>query len=268
MRRLKAVATLILALAVLTLAGIVTAQKADKLKKDKRLVSQEELHKQRKQKEDRDATLVDEGVMTPKQRKHSKLFETPGARRLEDLSADGGDVDSSQEVPLRMTPHYAGLGAYLQGLACKTDVVVVGTVKDKSSQLTEQGTAIFTDYELSVENVYKDNASAPLQPGTGITVTRFGGAVKLKGKGRVLRSTSESERPLEVGGRYVLFLKFIPGTGAYSAVAHTGDSSFELKGDSVRQVSRGNLPFGPNTPFSADAFASELQSSLSLGCGN
>jgi hypothetical protein len=268
MLRLKAVATLIVTLAVLTLVGIVTAQKADKLKKDKQLVSQEELQKKQKQKEDRDTTPIQEGVMTTKQRKHSKLFEVPGAKRLQDLADNGGNVDSSQEVPMRITPHYASLNAYLQGLTCKADAIVVGIVKSKSSQLTEQGTSIFTDYDLSVENVYKDNAAASLQPGTDITVTRFGGAVKLNGKGRVLRATSETERPLKVGDRYVLFLKFIPETGAYSSVAYTGDNSFELKGDSVKQVSNGNLPFGPNTPFNANTFTSEVQSSLSLGCGN
>lgn len=263
----KTLAILVAAVTILAVVGMVTAQKAYKLK-EKRLVSLPELRQQKRDKEANDATPVQQGVMTNKQRKHSKLFEIAGGKRLEDLpSNSSGDINTEQEVPLKITPRYNGLNDYLKGLACKADAVVIGTVKSKESQLTEQGTYIFTDYELSVENVLKNNAAAMIQPDAGITVTRAGGAVRLKGNGRLLTAASNSERPLKVGRSYILFLKFIPDTGAYSAVAYAGDNSFEIADGKVKQVSDSGLPFGMNNTTTQSSFMSEVQVALNMGCG-
>lgn len=51
---------------------------------------------------------------------------------------------------------------------------VVGEVKSKSSQLTEDQDFIFTDYEIQVEEVIKNNTSDSIAPNTEITVSNPG----------------------------------------------------------------------------------------------
>ena len=45
----------------------------------------------------------------------------------------------------------------ITNLSCDADAIVVGEVTSKSSQLTEDQDFIFTDYELKVEEVIKNN---------------------------------------------------------------------------------------------------------------
>jgi hypothetical protein len=267
MLKRKAIVIVTATLAGLALVSLVIAQKPAKLMKRQQL-SLNQLQQQEKEKESQDATPIQEGVMTKKERKHSKLFEIPGGKRLKDRVANDGDVRTEQEVPFMITPRYATIQDYLQSLACKTDAVIIGTVKSKASQLTEQGTYIFTDYEITVTDVLKNNASSPIQTNADITVVRAGGAVKLKDNGRLLRVDSETERPLKVGDRYILFLKFIPDTGAYSAVGHTGENSFEIDGDKVKQVSHGNLPLGAHSSVDAITLINEIQTALNLDCNS
>lgn len=267
MLRRKALAILIASAFVLTIVGLVTAQRTYKLR-EKHLVSQRQLEQQKRDKELEDATPIEKGVMTKKQKAHSKLFEIPGGKQLEDFPpTDTGDVSTQQEVPLRVAPRYSGIKDYLQGLACKSDAVIVGTVRGKESQLTEQGTNIFTDYELAVDSVLKDNATATIRPHNVITVTRAGGTVKLNGNGRLLRAEFNSERPLKVDKTYLLFLKFIPDTGSYSAVAYTGDNSFEMGDGTVKQVSNDVLPLGVNNTTDQTAFMNEVKAAVSTDCG-
>lgn len=106
-------------------------------------------------------------------------------------------------------------------LVKKADAIVLGTVYSKSSQLTDNGKFVFTDYEFVAEEVLK-GTSAKAQ--TTITVTRPGGKILLEGQQVEVRV--ESFRPLQTGGRYVLFLNEIPSTHAFQAVNQKG--SFEV----------------------------------------
>jgi hypothetical protein len=108
------------------------------------------------------------------------------------------------------------------------DAVVVGVLKSKSAQLTEGENFIFTDYEMIVEEVIKNNAMAPIQADNTIMVTRDGGSVKIKGK--IFTAKRADFKPTLVGNRYLFFLRFIPETGSYLAY---GNGAFELRGDKV-----------------------------------
>ena len=129
-----------------------------------------------------DATPIQKGVMTAKQKKHSKIFKGYRDRaKISDLMAQRGDIEIIQPVGNVRTPQSFNLDNYLQELSCKADAVVAGTVKSKASQINEDGTFVFTDYEFTSEEVLKNNAVAPINSSTGITITRTGGAVKLNG---------------------------------------------------------------------------------------
>ena len=188
-----------------------------------------------------EATPIEEGVMTERERVHARLFDSHGtsserlsdliARRRHDIgisstSCFGGDPNAPPFDP----------SGYVHRLSCGADAIVIGVLKSKSSQLTESGTYIFSDYEVTIEEVFKDNMAAPIQNGNEIIVTRPGGRIRLNGY--TVEATSNTFRPFIMGGRYILFLRLVPESGAYVA---SGDKSFELLGDNIRVC--GEYPF-------------------------
>jgi hypothetical protein len=167
-----------------------------------------------------DATVVQEGVMTERQREHSRLFKGYGTgKKLRDLSAEvptGVKVKRGPGLPTGEEGVSQSLAGFIQGLACNADAAVIAVVKDKSSQLTEDGEFIFTDYELTVEQVLKDNNLSHLEPNLILTVTRPGGRIQLSG--HIVEAEDASFKALTKGQRYVLFLKFIPQIGSYNSL--------------------------------------------------
>jgi hypothetical protein len=109
---------------------------------------------------------VQEGVMTEKQRVHSKRFSQRYAYRkgqkLRDLRGRGdllvtigvGDKPQSASVAPFNLPEF------LRKMTCDADAVLIGQVRDKVSQLTENREFIFTDYEVTVEEILKNNAES------------------------------------------------------------------------------------------------------------
>ncbi len=100
--------------------------------------------------------------------------------------------------------------------ACVADAIVIGVVKDQSSALTEREAFIFTEYTIAVDKVLKTNPAAPISSGDSIIFTRPGGTLVLDGRKAVL---SDEDYPLlHLARRYLLFLRFIPQTGAYGGL--------------------------------------------------
>lgn len=193
-------------------------------------------------------TFIREGQMTEKQKQHSKLFKNYGdvtrGKKLRELSL-AGEVNLLREKGAEiLTPSsYLSPRDYMGLLACHADAVVLGVVEDKSSQLTEDGSFLFTDYEFKPEEVLKSNPYDPLQVNFEITVTRTGGLAILNG--HLVRAIDEVQKPLRVGGRYLLFLRYIPATRAYRSLGSTsGDDSFEIVNRSINQVSDRHAPLG------------------------
>lgn len=249
-------------LAALILAGLVTAQVKSRQAR-MQLVAEKQLPNKE------EPTPVQEGVMTGRQKKHAKLFKGYAAllkgKKLSDLPSETGEVNVQSMVGDMPLPRSFNLAEYLQQSACAADAVVIGTVSSKASQLTEDGSFTFTDYEVKVGEVLKDNPAAPLQVDGSITVTRAGGAVRLNG--RTLRATDFAEKPLEANGRFVLFLKYLPETGAYRPyIGSVGDGSFQLRGEKLLQVSDEVLPLGAHRATDAAPFLAEVRSAAG-GCG-
>lgn len=186
-----------------------------------------------------EATSIQEGVMTERQKQHSKLYERSGRRDLRNYGESINVVISPPfgEADNEKTP--STTNELLQWITCDADAVVVGTVSSKTSQLTEDGTFVFTDYDMQVEEAVKNNTRTPIQQGRNIVITRPGGAVKLNGK--IIRVMDKSLQPLEIGKRYLLFLRQISSTGAYRAV--NKESSFELNQNQVRRLTEKQLPY-------------------------
>lgn len=183
------------------------------------------------------ATPIREGVMTERQREHSKLYQQYRTdKKLRDINVPGtSDVKVGAGTSLPMGDPSAApfnRNSFLMRLACNADAVLVGLVNDKTSQLTEDEGFIFTDYGYVVEAILKNNGAAPAQVNDAITITRPGGAVRLNG--RVFRAEDESFKMLSVNTRYVMFLRYIRATGAYQAI--NSKATFGLLKNGVQKL--------------------------------
>lgn len=214
-----------------------------------------------------EATPIQEGVMTEKQKKHSKLFKGThyrGGQKVADLVAKKGDVKlwgPIREVPLYKMP----LSESLANLKCNTDIVIIGSVKSKSSNLIETGTFVFTDYEITVEEILKNSDQATIQPGQDITVPRLGGDIILNG--HTVRAVDEAVFLLEKGERYLFYLKYEPLAATYRPFGHPlFDDTFRLSGDKISQVSRKPLPLGWKQTIDLTVFMNESRQALNRPC--
>src|SRR5262249_55182391 len=101
------------------------------------------------------ATKVQEGVMTQRQREHSKLFIGSGKNNGKKLTefSEPGEAGFYRAPPMPISMPNIRHNNSLQGITCLSDVILIATVKDKTSQLTEDGDYIFTEYDVSVETV-------------------------------------------------------------------------------------------------------------------
>lgn len=199
-----------------------------------------------------------------KQKEHGKLYKQYARKeKLPDLASKAsGDFSVTEGVGQRAFRPGAARGPLLGRLACDADAVIIGTVGSKASQLTEDENFIFTDYELHLQEVLKDNPAAPLLAGNNVTLTRPGGSVQLNGVN--VTALDEEYLPLDFNGRYLLFLRFIPATGSYKAVGGAG--SLQLKGRKTIKVTQQSLPPELETGADAASLLNSVRSSLANPC--
>lgn len=237
-----------LAIAVVTLSllgatSLVTAQKSTKLK-DRQVVSQKELRQKQLEKARQEATPIEGGAITRQQIEHSKFYKKYATgKKLLDLTSTVGDVQLRRDIGTQggdQDDAPFDFQKSLQEMADSADAVIIGVMKSKSSQLTEDEDYVFTDYEIAVNDVLKNNAAASIQTNDKLTVTRPGGTILLNG--RVVQAIDESFQPLRKGGEYLLFLRYIPATGGYQAL--NSRASFQLSDDKVTRLTKEPLALG------------------------
>jgi len=211
-------------------------------------------------------TTLDLKNITDKDRKHSKLFPRyKTGKKLSSqafLEQESNSKQLSNEIVVkkippildidleRRCPNYPKPG--LVGLAHAADVIVVGAVRDKiTSQLTEDEGFLFSEYNISVENVIKDNHSVPIEMNSAISVIRPGGKAKINDK--VVSAVVPPFPPFIEGDQYVLFLKFIPETKSYQAFSN---GSLPIIEGEIR------TPYDPKTGPKQQAFIDEIRDAM------
>jgi hypothetical protein len=207
------------------------------------------------QKEVVDATPTQLGVLTARQQSHSKLYSIYKERirrKISDFIAHpegrvigvGLGVGLGPKLKESQTPE-----EYFGKLANASDAIIRGRVVQKASQITEDDTFIFTDYDVEVTEVFKDNTTSPLATGRNIVVTRPGGKIVVDEI--IVEVTDAHFLPLPVDRNdVILFLHYIPETGAYRATRDTG--SFQLVGEILRPLT--GLRFPPGVLQDSNSF--------------
>ncbi|MDQ3665938.1 MAG: hypothetical protein M3410_04925 [Acidobacteriota bacterium] len=208
-----------------------------------------------------------EAAITEKQREHSRLYkEYNTGKRISELVAEMGDVRIRRNSPLSggdPTGFSADPHEFLRGLVCDADAVLIGKVKDKSSHMSEDESFVYTDYEMSVTKVLKDNSAAHIEADADISITRPGGVIRVNG--RTVEAIDNSFAPLTVKGHYLVFLRFMPVTATYRALGSQG--SFELRGKEINKLTKESLPLdNVATSKNVDSFVNEIHIALASGC--
>lgn len=139
--------------------------------------------------------------------------------------------------------HIMGLGTgnypgyppfFLRVKVCSASLVVLGTPVSGISHMTAEKHFLYTDWRFRVMRIFKNNSETPVQEEAQITVIRPGGELKI-GK-RTVYATENNFKDFYPGEQDLLFLQFIPETGAYKAVA---EDSFKFSGDNMIRFTRG-----------------------------
>jgi hypothetical protein len=94
------------------------------------------------------------------------------------------------------------------------DLVALGKIGTGTAYMTARQGFVNTDWSFEVTQVVKNNPQAPVDSATSITVIAFGGRLKI-GQ-RTIHAIQKTHREFKPGEEYLLFLKFVPETGAYS----------------------------------------------------
>jgi hypothetical protein len=209
-----------------------------------------------------DATPVELGVLTEKQKLHSKLFAGYQQRRRDATISELATRAKGKGKFLQIIA-YVGLEPvlsesetpekYFGDLTQASDAVICGSVTKKNSQVTEDDGFIFTDYDVIIKEIIKNNMTAPIDKGATITITRPGGNVLIGDL--VVEAIDRASEPLPNDHDVILFLQFIPESGAYKSTQDTG--SFEIDGLTLRPLTQSHFP--PGVLQNKDSFMQTLR---------
>ena len=166
-------------------------------------------------------TVIQRGVMTDEQRAHSKLFLGVGTgKKITDLITTESEVRIVSAPPAAGdTPSGRPLSAldFIERITCKSDMIVVGSIVSKTSQLTADEDYVFTDFTVNVETVL-DRDKSWIKPNSTIVISRPGGRVVLDG--HLITAENQEAGTISVGKKYLLFLKNIPNSKGFTTLTN------------------------------------------------
>ncbi len=109
----------------------------------------------------------------------------------------------------------------------QSDTVIVGEVTDAQAHLSNDKTAVYSEFTVNIKEVLKDNAASPLSTSKSIQVSREGGVVRFK-DGRQLQYFVANQGMPKEGQQYVFFLEYSTEAQDYPIV-----TAYELKDNKV-----------------------------------
>ena len=178
-----------------------------------------------------DPTPVQVGTMSERERAQAKLYSESGIRGddLDSRTRNGEDVRIAETPPMPfLSPHPTPLDKVISNLVCSADAVVVGTVKNRHSQLTNGRNWVFSELSVQADQILKSNPVAPLASGERLAVTRSGGTILLNSK--IVDAVPAGGHLLK-NGQYLFFLKYYADTGSYAV--NGSNSVFRVRGEAL-----------------------------------
>jgi hypothetical protein len=99
----------------------------------------------------------------------------------------------------------------------KSDVVILGSIVSGQAYLSRDKRDIYSEFKDRVVEVLKNSAARYLRPDDAIDIQRKGGVLRLPSGKMLTRGVLADSMP-QVGGQYLLFLRFDPNTEDYEVL--------------------------------------------------
>jgi len=152
------------------------------------------------------------------------------ARRLTELPSGGGAVHGNEQPPPFPVP------------VKQSDAIIVGSVTKAQPYLTNSETGMYTELNVLIEQVLKNDGIPSAVVGSTLTVDRESGAMRLA-DGRVIRYETGGIGSLPRNGhRYMLFVKRVHDGADISIV-----TGYEVRGGKVFPLDGETRIFDPAT---------------------
>lgn len=171
--------------------------------------------KQQAQTQD-DVTVIQPGrQITEKEKAYDRAYGRSGHRKSKKLSQARipGDFDVMLNAYIDSTSPTLAKGQIIEKRVCNADAVIIGRAGNKTTHLNEDETLVYSEYDIIVQEIIKNNASSPIQVNNVIQVTRPSGNIRFNG--RLIRFIDGKHTPLLGGNYYLLFLKYAPEANGY-----------------------------------------------------
>lgn len=139
--------------------------------------------------------------------------------------AKGNRYDRQSSEPIQETPSISGRvwsNHWARGLDAfpvdKSDTILIGSITDVQGYLSNDKTAVYSEFSIQVEEVLKQPApKPPVEVASTISVERFGGAVRFP-SGAIQRYETMGQGMPHRDGRYLLFLKRLDDEPSFSII--------------------------------------------------
>jgi hypothetical protein len=165
-------------------------------------------------------------AMTPAERSHAKVHSrfSTGTRLVDErVSIHTHEMFvGSPDLPSENVEFDEA-----QALKCRTDASFIARVVSGRSHPIEDGTYLFTDYTVRIEEAFHAPATRRLQPGDLTTITRPGGTMTIDGV--AITAASNQFPALTAGARYLLFVQYLPETKDF--VSSQPEGAYQVFGD-------------------------------------
>jgi len=175
--------------------------------------------------------------MDETQRAHSRLYDhltdsdKPFRSRVRLLDRNEDAIEVGDGI-FDIGEEPRTLSEVVRDLSCGAGAVFIGTIQGAASFPIADGTFLFTDYTVVIQDVLRYGSAPSLRPGLGTVVTRLGGRVEIDGATR--RAITGNLPLLQVGRQYLFFVKHLPVTRDFEANLPT--SVFATDGSKVRAL--------------------------------
>ena len=119
----------------------------------------------------------------------------------------------------------------------RSSAVLVGEIVDAKAYLSEDRTGVYSEFEVRIQTVFKNNTKQVFGAGKSLLVERFGGRVRLP-SGKLFIAAVDNQDMPRIGGKYLFFL-----TNDFIGAKHSDEDfnillGYELKGGKVFPLDR------------------------------
>jgi hypothetical protein len=142
-------------------------------------------------------------------------------------------------------------------LAAQSAAVVIGTVLSSKAFVSKDHTYVYSDYQVRVDQVLKQDPSANLAVGRGIVVSRTGGTVHFP-SGRIRNYLNQDAGYPAIHSRYLFFL-VKPNFPEPEYEIFTG-ASYELRNGKVHPLDDAQV--GPFDDMSETVFMERVEQAI------